>query len=244
MNKFSENPINQQFKKLYTLLEKQQLIRGKSDLAKHLGTYNHVINSILKGKRNLTVEQISLLCTHYSVDANYLFGITKEPFLTDNSTVQHLPTQAAGQLDRSGRQNIRLVPQNALAGYALDFQNPAYVAELPGFSIPGMDGQLLAFPVSGDSMLPTITSGDLVICEALERPIDGSLPIIRDNEVYVIVSDVVVVKRVQQIKTNGQVTQLRLISDNAGVYQPYLIDLEEIKQVLRVKRRLTDHAIS
>lgn len=244
MSKFSDSIVNQRFIHVYNLLEKQGLIRGKSDLAKHLSTYNHVINSILQGKRNLTVEQISLLCNHYHIDANYLFGRDVVPFIANGNGNKEVLTSGKNSIVLSGRENIRLVPQSALAGYALDFQSPAYFQELPSFSIPGMNGELLAFPVSGDSMLPTITSGDLVICEALERPLDGSFPIIRDNEVYVIVSDVVVVKRIQQIKTDGIVTELRLISDNTSVYQPYQLELEEIKQVLRVKRRLTDHAIS
>lgn len=240
MSKFSDSVVNQRFVNIYKILEDKHLIRGKSDLAKHLGTYNHVINSILQGKRNLTVEQIHQLCETFDIDANYLFGLDVPPFRNTSDNDRDDSSEIVG----SGRQNIRLVPQKALAGYALDFQDPTYFKELPGFSIPGMEGELLAFPVSGDSMLPTITSGDLVICEALERPLDGSFPVIRDNEVYVIVSDVVVVKRVQQLKTDGQVTQLLLISDNTSVYQPYQLDLEEIKQVLRVKRRLTGHAIS
>jgi transcriptional regulator with XRE-family HTH domain len=244
MSKFSDSTVNQRFVQVYKILEDRHLIRGKSDLAKHLGTYNHVINSILQGKRNLTVDQIHQLCETFGIDANYLFGLDIPPFRDDTDNERAFPTANGSEMIHNGRQNIRLVPQKALAGYALDFQQPAYFKELPSFSIPGMEGELLAFPVSGDSMLPTITSGDLVICEALERPLDGTFPVIRDNEVYVIVSDVVVVKRIQQLKTDGQVTQLRLISDNASVYQPYQLDLEEIKQVLRVKRRLTGHAIS
>ncbi|MGH1435781.1 MAG: S24 family peptidase [Lewinella sp.] len=244
MSKFSDSIVNQRFVQVYKLLEDKHLIRGKSDLAKHLGTYNHVINSILQGKRNLTVDQIHQLCDTYEIDANYLFGLDVPPFMANPGSERELPTGGTNEMVNNGRQNIKLVPQKALAGYALDFQAPTYFQELPSFSIPGMSGELLAFPVSGDSMLPTITNGDLVICEALEKPLDGTFPVIRDNEVYVIVSDVVVVKRIQQLKTDGLVTQLRLISDNASVYQPYQLDLEEIKQVLRVKRRLTDHAIS
>ena len=244
MSKFSDSTVNQRFVQVYKILEDKHLIRGKSDLAKHLGTYNHVINSILQGKRNLTVEQIHQLCETFDIDANYLFGLDVPPFRNLSANDRAFSATNGSEMIHNGRQNIRLVPQKALAGYAVDFQDPTYFKELPSFSIPGMEGELLAFPVSGDSMLPTITSGDLVICEALERPLDGTFPVIRDNEVYVIVSDVVVVKRIQQLKTDGEVTQLRLISDNASVYQPYQLDLEEIKQVLRVKRRLTGHAIS
>ena len=86
-------------------------------------------------------------------------------------------------------------------------------------------------------MEPTITNGDIVVCEELER----GEPI-RDNQVYVVVSDVVVAKRIQQIKDGSQVRTLRLISDN-DFYKPYEVSPDEIQKVLRVKCRLTSHAI-
>ena len=90
-------------------------------------------------------------------------------------------------------------------------------------------------------MYPTITNGDIVVCEALER----NDPM-RDNNVYVVVTDVVVAKRIQQIRTDGSniPDQLRLISDNNAVYKPYEVDLQDIRQILKVKCRLTSYAIS
>ena len=67
---------------------------------------------------------------------------------------------------------------------------------------------------------------------------------LRDNQVYVIVTDVVVAKRIQQLKKGNQIQQLLLISDNNKVYQPYPVELEEVQQILRVKCRLTSHAIN
>ena len=110
---------------------------------------------------------------------------------------------------------------------------------LQRFSIPGLEGNLLAFEISGDSMLPTITNGDLVICAPLER----GEPL-RDNQVYIIVTDVVVAKRIQQIKDNQIVQSLRLISDNSAVFKPYDVELEDVRQILQVKCRLTSHAIN
>lgn len=150
-----------------------------------------------------------------------------------------LPTRSLRERHKSGRDNITLVPDRALAGYATEHQNREYLDSLQKFSIPNMDGQLIAFEISGDSMLPTITNGDVVICEPLER----GEPL-RDNQVYVIVTDVVVAKRIQQVKDGSSVRGLRLISDNGAVYKPYEVDPEEIKQILKVKCRLTSHAIS
>ena len=73
MADFSDNIVNQRFKKIYSELEKYNVIKGKSDIAKQLGTYNHVINSILKGQRNITVDQLNKLFDIYGIDANYVF---------------------------------------------------------------------------------------------------------------------------------------------------------------------------
>jgi phage repressor protein C with HTH and peptisase S24 domain len=234
MGIFSENIVNQRFREVFEALEKNNFIKGKSDIAKQLGTYNHVVNSILKGDRNITVEQLHKLFEIYNVDANYLFGFANQMFKKAMDTA--IPVRSLDERQFGGRQNITLVPNRAMAGYALEHSDNSYLADLPKFSIPHLDGNLIAFEITGDSMYPTITNGDIVVCEPLER---GDP--LRDNNVYVVVTDVVVAKRVQQLKDGGQI---RLISDNGSVYKPYEVDLQDIRQVLRVKCRLTTYAIS
>lgn len=236
MSNFLDNTVNQQFRQVYKHLEENNIIKGKSDIAKQLGTYNHVINSILKGKRNITVDQIYRLIAHYELNANYLFGNSEAMFQQD---LEDIPSSSGSSVSFTGRNNITLVPDRAMAGYAIGKDSFDYLEGLQRFSIPGMEGSnLLGFEISGDSMMPTITNGDTVICEKLE-PNDP----IRDNHVYVIVTDVVVAKRVQQIKTGNSLTELRLISDNP-TYQPYIIGVEEIRQILKVKRRITNYSFN
>lgn len=239
MGDFAENIVNQRFKNVFKELEKLNIIRGKSDIAKNLGTYNHVINSILKGQRNITVDQLNKLFDTYGINANYIFGASEEYFLPhiDPSSLETRPF--SDKIQRPTRNNISLVPDKALAGYAVSHQDPEYLNNLQRFSIPGLEGSLKAFEISGDSMMPTITNGDLVICEEVDR----GAPL-RDNHVYVVVSDVVVAKRIQQIKVDHKIKRLRLISDNGEVYKPYTMEVEDIRQILRVKCRLTRHAIS
>jgi hypothetical protein len=231
MGEFSDNIVNQRFRKIFSELEKSTLIRGKSDIAAKLGTYNHVINSVLKGERNITVEQMGKLIDLYNLRADFLFGISDEMF------VDGIAVRPSAERSFSGRQNITLVPDRALAGYATAVGTPQYLADFPRFSLPNMDGKLLAFEISGNSMEPTITSGDTVVCEPLER----GEPI-RDNQIYVVVTDVVVAKRVQQVKNDGQLSGFNLISDNA-FFKPYSVTTEEVRQLLRVKCRLTTNAI-
>lgn len=238
MNNFSENIVNQRFKAVYEELERRRLIKGKSDIAKRLGTYNHVVNSILKGQRNVTVDQLWKLFSNYEVNANYLFGLSEDIFLPSAKILDLMPTRSLQERHFAGRQNISMVPSRAMAGYAMEYQDKEFLEGFQKFSIPGLEGSLVAFEISGDSMMPTVTNGDIVVCE----PLDRGEPL-RDNQVYVIVTDVVVAKRVQQVKEGDRISQLLLISDNATVYKPYEVDLEEIRQILKVKCRLTSYAI-
>ena len=189
-------------------------------------------------QRNITIEQLSKLFEHYQANANYLFGVSNKMFLKGAPGAGSIPTLSIDAPSFAGRQNIVLVPDRAMAGYALQHQDADFLDGLQHFSIPNLEGELIAFEISGDSMMPTITNGDLVVCESLER---GSP--LRDNQVYVIVTDVVVAKRIQQIREGNRVAGLRLISDNGVVYKPYEVELEEVRQILRVKCRLTSHAI-
>ncbi|TXB63253.1 LexA family transcriptional regulator [Phaeodactylibacter luteus] len=237
MADFSDHIVNQRFNIVYKELEQIGLIKGKSDIAKHLGTYNHVINSILKGQRNITVDQLYRLFESYSVNANYLFGLSDEMF--PDGLPGDIPVRAMGERQSGPRDNITLVPDRALAGYALEHQDSKYLDSLSKFSIPNLEGQLIAFEISGDSMMPTITNGDVVVCDPVER----GTPL-RDNHVYVVVTDTVVAKRIQQVRDGDEVSSLRLISDNSSVYKPYEVELEEVRQLLKVKCRLTSYAIA
>ena len=231
MSEFSNNIVNQRFHTIYKVLEKEGTIRGKSDIASKLGTYNHVINSILKGERNITVDQIGKLLELYNLRADYLFGLSDEMFIGG------IATRPNSERAWTGRQNITLVPDRALAGYAMALDTPQYLSDFPRFSLPNMEGNLLAFEINGNSMEPTITHGDTVVCEPLER----GEPI-RDNQIYVVVTDVVVAKRMQQVKENNQLQGFNLMSDNA-FFKPYTVSKDEVRQILRVKCRLTAHAI-
>ncbi len=234
MSDFSENIVNQRFRNVYEELHKRGLVRNKSELGEKLGTYNHVINSILRGNRNITLNQLQRLLEEFPIDANYLFGRTDTMFLDEPG----VPTRSFEERSFGPRANITLVPATAQGGYALEPQNPHLLEEFPRFSLPHMQGELLAFEVEGDSMHPTITDGDIVVCEPLER----GAPI-RENHVYVLVTDAVMVKRVVPIKRGSQVTGLRLVSDNP-VFQPFEIGVEELRQILQVKCRLTTHAVA
>lgn len=233
MSNFNENIVNKQFRIVYDYLKEIGKIKSKSDIAAQLGTYNHVINSILNGKRSITLEQMNKLIEMHGINANYLFGANVPMF--SNGDGANLPKK---NLDFKIIQNITLVPHKAMAGGAI---SPQDMEEYQKFAVPGLNGNLIAIEISGDSMLPNITNGDIVICEQVEGGLMG-LNSIRDNSIYVVVTDSVVAKRVQKIKQANQVTGLRLISDNK-IYPPYEVDGHEVVALYRVKHRITNYGI-
>lgn len=242
MSNFIDNIVNQRFRLVYSALKEQGKIKSKSDIAAQLGTYNHVINSILKGKRNITLDQMNKLIEVYGINANFLFGGSQQMF-EGEETIQ-IPL---AEKIFEGQKNIALVNVQAMAGTSLGAQQSDYDEatqeniEVQKFSIPGLEGDLTAIEISGDSMLPNITNGDIVICEKVESGPFGS---IKDNSVYVIVTeDSVVTKRVQNIKQGNQTTGLRLISDNQ-IYPPYEVEIQEVIALYKVKHRITNYGIA
>ncbi len=211
------------FAKLFALLKQEGKVKNKSAMAELLGTFNHIVKEIMEGRRTLTIEQMQKLAAHFGVNTNYLFGFSSQIFLAHNSPP-------------SG--NITLVAQKAQAGYALQPDNSQFLQAQPTFSLPNMEGQLFAFEISGDSMLPHIAHGDLLVCEDTER----GQPL-KDNAVYVVVTDTVVAKRVQQIRDNQGLQKLRLLSDNIPAYQPYEVELGEVRKMFRVKTKISNHNI-
>lgn len=97
--------------------------------------------------------------------------------------------------------------------------------------------ETIAFYIQGNSMFPTISNGDMVICSQLEQ-----FETVEENELYAIITHtgMVLVKRVQIIKNrNNKVVQLKLISDNKSQYTPIKIPTQNIRSLLKVEQKVT-----
>ena len=129
--------------------------------------------------------------------------------------------------------NILLTSVAAFSGNTIGLN---VVEKKERFRIPGITGALVAFNINGNSMYPTIKSGDMVICSLVEN-----LTELKENEIYAVVTEQSVwVKRVQhKMDDNGQWTHLQLISDNHEEYDPFLVNIKAVKKILRVKLKLT-----
>ena len=125
-----------------------------------------------------------------------------------------------------------MVDKKAAAGYLQGQSDPEYIAKLPSFRLPGFYGKTFrAFEITGDSMLPGIHPGDMVIGSYVEE-----LSHIKKGHVYIIVTHdgSIVAKRVTPLGENSY----ELASDNTG-YEPYAVVAGDIAQVWHVEARIT-----
>lgn len=142
---------------------------------------------------------------------------------------------------------IRLSPSNgftpyikvkAHAGYIqngtnMDFSDYEWY-KIPGYN-PTIDHRL--FEVEGDSMAPTVFSGDIIICQKhqnWDRILDGTL-------VLVITKDQLLVKR---FRNNPEMDTFQFENDNPELNQTYIIKKEEIKEINLIRGKISSVMVS
>lgn len=139
-------------------------------------------------------------------------------------------------VDKSGNDNIVLVPEKAAAGYLSGYGDPKFINKLPTFNIPNIQhGTFRMFQVSGHSMYPTLHNGSFVVGEWVENWTSE----IKDDRVYIIVSQLegVTVKRVlNRITKYGS---LYCKSDNRKEYPNFTVQPKDVVEVWEVKMHLS-----
>lgn len=133
---------------------------------------------------------------------------------------------------------VPLIPYKARAGYSRNYENVDYInSEFepyqmpPGISPRGADWRW--FEVGGTSMVPTLMPGDFLLCSLL--PTADWLDI-EQFKIHVIVwKSEVSVKRIA-IKETGEWV---LISENEEEEKQIKINLADIKEIWKVRRRIT-----
>lgn len=236
--KKGRHALNERFIEVFKLLEASgQIVRsdrklGLSAVAEKVfgdRRYGSLLNQFLNGKRKITFEQAEQFCEAFNASRDYLFKGEGLPFLEANNRSLTSNVRILG----AQRANILFSDIEALASSAIDI---SVHENTERFSIPGLDGgEYVAFYISGNSMSPTIADSDMVICRELQ-----SSDSIADNHIYAIVTDnAVLVKRIQKIYSKTKrLIKLKLISDNYLEHDPIILNLQQVRKILKVERKL------
>ncbi len=231
--------LNRRFKRVYQLLTRKGEIiknnrkKSKTVFADHLGTKGHIIDKYLDDRRFITYPQAKLLCAKYQVSELYLFQGIGKPFDPPPTQLPDSEEKLAMALGINFSPNILFTNVEAFASNTIGVD---LLEEHQRFHIPGVTGDLVAFNIKGNSMAPTIMTGDMVICAPLEEKSE-----MVDNEIYAVVtSNSVYVKRViRYFDRLKNWTHLKLISDNHEEFDPFILEISEVRKLLKVKRKLT-----
>ncbi len=228
--------ITQRFIKCHNKLKEENRVRSSRQFAMSLEYLPQSLSEIIKGRRDVTIELLRKAVEQYKINPVYIYTGEGPMFMSeeDHKSFRVLTIVTNAQDD----ERIVHVPVPAQAGYAGENIDPTFIQDLPTYSLPDYKykvGTHRSFDVAGDSMEPTLFEGDKVICSYLEPTLWENS--IKDNYVYVIVTrGDVLVKRVTNMISDKK--QLLLISDN-NYYQPFQIDLGDIREVWYVRAKIS-----
>lgn len=202
-----------------------------------IGVHPQCISDIVRSKREVNSDIIHKTIAEYKINPVYLYT-GEGPLTMDETPKENTEAILTIVTDESGEERIVHVPVAAQAGYGNQLNDRVFIEDLPRFSLPGTrfrSSTHRCFDVAGDSMEPTLFSGDQVVCSFIEPNdwING----IRSNYVYVLVthSSVVVKRVVNNLKKNGC---LVLKSDNS-FYSPYELELKDVLEVWMVSVKIS-----
>lgn len=233
------NLVSQRFIQCHDFLKENHRIKSSRQFAILLDFAPQSLNDILKGKRDVTVELCRRAICKYGLNAEFLF-CGSGSILKDDDALPIDNAILTVVTDQLQKEKIVHVPVAAQAGYGGSVTDITFFKELPAFSLPDyrfQQGTHRCFDVAGDSMEPSLISGDKIVCSFIEP--DSWHHAIKDNGVYVVVTktDVVVKRVVNKIK---DASCIELFSDN-DYYEPFVLEAGEIIEIWNVRLKISQY---
>ena len=176
----------------------------QAELGKALEISPSAIGMYEQGRRTPDIPTLKKIASYFNVSLDYLLG---------NSPAKAAQQQSAGR-------GVRIpVRGRVVAGIPLDaIEEIIDYEEIP--KSMAATGEFFALQVKGDSMLPTLKDGDVVIVKKQPTVDSGDIAIILVN------GNEATVKEVKE--SPGGIT---LIGHNVAVYTPQFYSNEEIKSL-------------
>lgn len=202
----------------------------QEELSEKLKIKRSQLGAYEEGRAKPNYEVIVRMAKFFGLSIDLLITRNIEKYKPESNAV---PKDISGKnlrvlsltVDRSGRENIELVPVKAAAGYLNGYADPEYITELSKFRLPFLpESSYRAFEIKGDSMYP-LPTGSIVVGEYVENWKD-----IKDGQTYVLISDKegIVYKRLfNQVKDNQT---LVCRSDNPS-YPPYSVHIDDVREI-------------
>lgn len=230
----------------YKLLEIREIAQlTQAGFAKRIGYSREVVNKVESGKTAISkrLEKAVVQFVQEHALTGFFDDVNK---LGKNSPVDKIHTshgflqERRLQKNRAAEIRVPLVGIKAQAGYVKGFEQVDFVDALDKYALPPGVNPAGAvwryFEIDGDSMEPTLSSGDVVLATMV--PVEDWMDA-KNFGVYIIhTEDQLLVKRIYK-KSD---TQWVLISDNDELYPQTVLNLQQVKQLWMFRRHIRSKA--
>jgi phage repressor protein C with HTH and peptisase S24 domain len=231
----------------HNLLEIRELLNfNQTDFAKKLGITREVVNKMESGKMKVskrTAARLQKFLQEYPAgvnlgDVNILGKSSQAVEKRSKGTSFH--KQLLHDKNAHSAYLVPLVGIKAQAGYVRGFEQVDFMDTLDQYSLPPGVNPIGAiwryFELDGDSMEPTLSSGDVVLATMVPHEDWND---IKNFFVYVILTaDQLLIKRLYKKSS----TEWVLVSDNEEVAPQKLLNIEDVKQVWLMRRHIRSKA--
>ena len=231
------NDITKRFIECFRELKELNVIKSDRQFCLNLSYSPQSWLKILKCERDVTLDLLKKAAEIFDFNPEFLITGQGERFRNRDSLIEF---QAHEEINKT----IVHIPITAKAGYADQFNNPAFASEIKFYSLP-MDyyrhGSFRSFEVEGDSMEPVLNNGEIVVCTKLDdQPLWQNN--IKTGYVYVVITqNDIVVKRVINLLKDEKT--LQLVSDNTN-YPDIIVQQEDIHEIWLLKMKISPFAHS
>jgi phage repressor protein C with HTH and peptisase S24 domain len=233
---------------IYNIKDIRQLYNlTQEEFAIALGLTRELINKMEKGRLPISKSTTILLQQFVQRRQSEQFSHELE-FIGSSQPLNKSEKQSYTpyHLQRREQKNITtdhvvpLVAQKAHAGYIKSYDQVDYIDSLEKYSLPpGVNptGAVWSyFEIDGDSMEPTLASGDIILASML--PVEDWEEI-RNFYTYVILTtENLLVKRIYRKSS----TEWILLSDNEEAAPQVILDVSHVKQVWVFRRHIRSKA--
>ncbi|HEX5169104.1 MAG TPA: LexA family transcriptional regulator [Cyclobacteriaceae bacterium] len=213
----------------HRIAELRELLEfSQKEFAQRIGITQGALSQIESDKSKASFETINKISDEFNVNCNWLIRGSGEVLLPAESS----RTESVGAT-QSDKASIPLIREEAHAGYVNGVKDRSYLSSLDVYQIPGFEkGDYRLFEIVGDSMVPTLHPGEIVVCEFAA---DSSL--IENSSLCVLIyKDGIVAKRVFQYPEKKG--SLILKSDNVE-YKTQTLRRSKIFEAWLVRAKIT-----
>ena len=214
---------------------------SQTKMANLMGISQGTLSQIENGRYDVSFESLLKLSEAHNINCNWIILGKEGVFRTDVDTAEKkselsiFDKNRERELDEeAGKKGIPLVEAEAIAGYIKNYDQSSFLEKLELFKVPGFEnhGDHRIFQVDGDSMEPTLSTNDYLICEFC-----GDKSEIQNGDVKVIVSEeAVLVKRIYLYEEDKSFYVLK--SDNPE-YESQILEIAKINEIWHVRGKIT-----